>query len=164
MPTYTIKQVKPTGKADTGYGVPYFVQFEEDERAVYAQKKSEPQVGDQWDGDIVADKYNGLRFKKAPFVPGQASAQASTPAQASTYTKPAYKDNSDGQRQGMCINNAANFVNALATPDMSDAAWANMVHAYASALYALGDLTTEDKVVDVTGDEDVKTVLDAFAN
>lgn len=56
-------------------------------------------------------------------------------------SKPAYKDNSDGQRQGMCFNNAANYVNIMHKEGLLDAeAWASRVHTYANALYKLGDL------------------------
>lgn len=153
MSTYIIKQVKPTGKADTGYGVPYYVQFEEDDRIVYAQKKSEPQAGDKWDGEIVSDKYNDWKFKKAPFVPGQTVQNTAGNATTKSYAKPAYKDNSDGMRQGMCINNAANYVNQLG--EFSDSEWATKVHAFATALYLLGDLKAQptpvaDTVAEVT--------------
>ena len=54
--------------------------------------------------------------------------------------KPAYKDNSDGQRQGMCFNNATSYVNSTVDSNLSPAAWARQVYDYANALYALGDL------------------------
>lgn len=57
--------------------------------------------------------------------------------------KLAYKDNSDGQRQGMCINNAANYVNAN-EKDLTPVAWAEQVWRYANALYNFGDLKKED--------------------
>ena len=73
-----------------------------------------------------------------------------------------YKDNSEGMRQGMCINNAANLVNALVALDptsMTTEQWAKDVHAYASALYRLGDLVqnetvpAKDVVVDPTDEQ-----------
>lgn len=51
-----------------------------------------------------------------------------------------YKDNSDGQRQGMCINNAAEYVKSVATTKLTPNDWALRVHEYADALYSLGDL------------------------
>lgn len=52
-----------------------------------------------------------------------------------------WKDTSDGQRQGMCINNAAAFICAQNTENAMGAVdWAKLVHEYAAALYALGDL------------------------
>lgn len=64
-------------------------------------------------------------------------------------------DRADGMRQGMCINNAANYVNALGISDISDKEWAKMVYDYAKALYVLGDLNVEpkDTVVDLSGEE-----------
>lgn len=55
----------------------------------------------------------------------------------------AYKPNNDGQRQSMCINNAAAYVNITTDPANASASpktWANTVHEYATALYQLGDL------------------------
>lgn len=165
---YTVKNVKPTGKADTGYGTPYYVQFEEDDRIVYAQKKSEPQAGDQWDGEIVKDKYNDWKFKKAPFVPNGA-AQSTTPTQSGhSFTKPSYKDNSDGQKQGMAINNAAAYVLSTSQELLSPEEWAKQVTAYAKALYQSSDLSTKESTVDevVTVTEDpinLDTVADFFS-
>jgi hypothetical protein len=58
------------------------------------------------------------------------------------------KDNSDGQRQGMCINNAANYVNSQGK-DYSPADWAERVWGYANAIYSLGDLKKEDSTTTV---------------
>lgn len=80
------------------------------------------------------------------------------------------KDNSDGQRQGMCINNAANFVNASEDrKDLTPVMWAERVWRYANALYALGDLTKDqgeklDEVVDVDDSKplDLSDIEDIF--
>jgi len=57
------------------------------------------------------------------------------------------KDNSDGMRQGMCINNAANYVNSLEFPQaLTDREWASLVHSYATALYILGDLKEAEEI------------------
>lgn len=161
MPIYTVKDVKPTGKDDPNFGVEYFVQFNEDPRTVTVNRKNPVNVGDSWDGTITESKW-GTKFKKAPFVPGNPSPvpAASAASAGSPPVKPVYKDNSDGQRQGMTINNAANYV-AANHKELSPAEWAKVTHSYASELYRLGDLSNEP--VDVTNDEDVRTVLDTFA-
>lgn len=57
-----------------------------------------------------------------------------------------YKDNSDGQRQGMCFNNAANYITASTPPERMLEAdmWAKHVYNYANALYKLGDLGSSE--------------------
>lgn len=78
------------------------------------------------------------------------------------------KDNSDGQRQGMCINNAANYINTNNTKELSAVEWAKIVHSYASELYNLGDINksqpnkvdvvadvNEDKPIDLSDIEDI---------
>lgn len=66
------------------------------------------------------------------------------PAVGGNSTGSGWKDNSDGQRQGMCFNNATLFVNMMlgksdvaATPEE----WADMVYGHAQELYKKGDLT-----------------------
>lgn len=56
--------------------------------------------------------------------------------------KSSHKDNSDGQRQGMCFNNAAAYLNANVLPNkmLSPNEWAKAVYSYALALYNKGDL------------------------
>lgn len=140
---YTVRQATATGKSDATYGDEYIVHFEGDAREVKLSRKQPVVAGQVENGTIVDGKY-GAYFKKDPFVPGQKATGA--PAPSSVPSKPAYKDNSDGQRQGMCLNNAANFVAAQHPSDpnripLNYTEWANEVHAYASALYALGDLT-----------------------
>lgn len=59
------------------------------------------------------------------------------------YQKHEYKDNSYGQRQGMCFNNAAHFIATTATGadrPITPEEWANVVYSFANALYAKGDL------------------------
>lgn len=127
----------PTGKEDPKFGKEYMVQFEEDNRTVKMSfKKDDPKPGDTEEGEIVDSKY-GSYFKRGSSKP------AYTPGD-----KPAYKDNSDGMRQGMCINNAAAYVNTLdfrtesGEPRiLTDQDWAEIVHSYANALYQKGDLS-----------------------
>lgn len=76
-----------------------------------------------------------LRFykKQAPDAQG-----ASQGGGSSAYSG----ERSDGMRQGMCINNAANFINAQNVANsMTPAEWAQMVYEFARALYSLGELT-----------------------
>jgi hypothetical protein len=81
-----------------------------------------------------------LRFyKQQPPEDGQAGGSSSS----STST---WKDNSDGQRQGMCINNAAAFITAQnAANPMTAVQWADLVHEFAAALYAKGNLVTQEQ-------------------
>lgn len=51
-----------------------------------------------------------------------------------------WKDTSDGQRQGMCFNNAAAYVAANSEKTLTPHQWADAVFKYASALYSKGDL------------------------
>lgn len=135
---YTVESFAPTGKVDPTYGTEYIVKFNEDPRQVKLSRKKEVVVGQQENGTISDSPY-GARFKKDPFVPGQSSPSPSqTPAQT-----PVFSGGSDGARQGMCINNAANYVNANPVAYTADV-WAENVHKFASALYALGDLTAEE--------------------
>jgi len=50
--------------------------------------------------------------------------------------------NPDGQRQGMCLNNATRYVTATAQKTLSPNEFADAVFAYAEALYRKGDLGT----------------------
>lgn len=73
-----------------------------------------------------------------------------------------YKDNSDGQRQGMCINNAATFITSQNTENtMTPAEWAEMVYEFASALYQKGELKAAETakpdvvITDINEDEPI---------
>jgi hypothetical protein len=61
-----------------------------------------------------------------------------------------YKDNSEGQKQGMCFNNATLFVNVMSerleTP-MTPEEWADAVYTHAQALYLKGELKKVTEVV-----------------
>lgn len=79
-----------------------------------------------------------------------------------------YHDNSDGQRQGMCFNNAAAYLNYVADPGkaLTPNKWAAAVWTYAQALYQRGDLnkTHEDNLdtpVDSSDHEAIKRGLQA---
>lgn len=128
---YTITDVMPTGESHEMYGTEFHVKFAESEQPFKLWYKAAPAVGFVQEGTI-----DGSRFKKAK---KDYTRPAEKPMVAKSIGKPAYKDNSDGQRQGMCINNAANYVAATElTLDSNE--WAAMTHTYARALYTLGDL------------------------
>lgn len=131
--TFKIKAVKTTPKDwESKYGPmkTWLIQVEGNGEPVQLNKKAEsptPQVGDELYGNIEQTEY-GQKFKSEskPFAGGG--------------QKREYHDNSDGQRQGMCINNAANFVNSMVSADIQAHEWAEMVHSFATELYKLGDL------------------------
>lgn len=132
MSTFTVKSVMPTGKNHATYGTEFYVQFNETEAAFPLWFKSQPDIGTAIEGDIVAGKFKKVKKEYTP----QAEAPAGAPA-----AKPAWKDNSDGMRQGMCFNNAANYVATLEfTKALTNQEWAELTFSYAQSLYRLGDL------------------------
>lgn len=134
--TYTIQSVMKTGKSSPQFGAEYYVKFNEMDDTVALWFKNEPAVNTPVDLENVNGKWKKVKKEWNP----QTKSQSSGPAE--TKTAPyARKDNSDGMRQGMSINNAANYVNSLSfEKTLTDQEWALTVYAYASALYALGDL------------------------
>lgn len=122
--TYTVQNVMPTGKSSPTYGKQYYVKFVESEQTFPLWFKTEPKEGAKIDGEI-----NGSKFTKA-------KKQEISPATSA----PRGRYDSDGQRQGMCINNAANYVNSMATELATPEKWAKTVWLYANELYKLGDL------------------------
>ena len=71
------------------------------------------------------------------------------------------KDNSDGMKQGMCFNNAAQYVASISPEPLSPNDWAKAVYAYAQSLYSMSDLnqpTTEEKDIS----QAPQTVKDIF--
>ncbi len=139
MEKYTVEAAIPTGKSDPKFGTEFHVKFAENEGTFKLWYKNPPTPGMVQEGEI-----DGWKFKKAkkewnPTTPTQDSPRAETPS--APYAKKVWKDNSDGMRQGMCINNAA--ASLLAFPEEDDKTWADRVHARANALYALGDLGQE---------------------
>lgn len=134
MSTFTVKSTMPTGKANEKFGQEFYVQFNETEQAFPLWFKSAPEVGKEIDGEIKDGKFKKIRKEWNPQDP-------TTPSATTSGTKPVYKDNSDGMRQGMCFNNAANFVNTLVfEKTLTDREWADLTFAYAQALYLKGDL------------------------
>lgn len=83
------------------------------------------------------------QFEADGFKPDASAFQA--PGQTSFgASKPAYKDNSDGMRQGMCMNNAAAYVTASTKKELTGDEWATKVYDYANALYNKGDLRHDE--------------------
>ena len=167
---YTIQTVIPTGKSDPMYGTEFHVKFAENEGTFKLWYKTPPTEGQVQEGDI-----DGWKFKKAKKEwdgnsGGSASSASAPPSTTSksAYQPRVYKDNSDGMRQGMCFNNAANYVEAISPEPLAPADWARAVKAYAQALYLLGDLAAEEvvppteQVTEVTVAEAPKTVQEIF--
>ena len=140
MSTFTIKSVMPTGKTSQTYGTEFYVQFSEHEQPFPLWFKKEPEIGTTLEGEVVNGKFK--KTKKEWKQNTDSNTTVSSPNGGTTASRPAYKDNSDGMRQGMCINNAANYVNGLEFDKaLTDVEWATTVFSYANALYRLGDLT-----------------------
>jgi hypothetical protein len=138
---YTVRQATPTGKTDATYGAEFIVHFNEDDREVTMSRKQPVQLGQEENGTIVNGKY-GAYFKKDPYQP---TPQGGTVNPTEKKWTPIKRANSDGQRQGMCVNNAANYVNGLKFEQaLTNREWAQLVHDYASTLYNLGDLKTNE--------------------
>lgn len=96
----------------------------------------------------VTSKNSGKEYHvfKKDKIPDEEYSASKAPGRA---FKKAQDDRGDGMRQGMCINNAANYVNSQ-NLTLGEGEWATMVYGYANALYALGDLkVSEDTAQDV---------------
>lgn len=162
MEKYTIQTAIPTGKSSPMYGTEFHVKFAENEGTFKLWYKTPPTEGQVQEGTI-----DGWKFKKAKKEwngnegGGSATPDAEPVQSKPAYQKPAYKDNSDGMRQGMCFNNAANYVNAL-TLELTEEDWAKTVYGYANALYLLGDLGKEKPVQEVPLTEAPKSVQEVF--
>lgn len=146
MSTFTIKATMPTGKKSDTYGKEYFVQFNEMEDAPALWFAKEPTVGQEVDLE-KNDKGQWKKVKKE-WKPGPKSANggSATPAVG----RAAYKDNSDGMRQGMCFNNASLYLNTLYeagiyTKPLTTSEWAEAVYNFAQALYLTGDLKQQEE-------------------
>lgn len=149
MGTYTVKQATATGKVTAKFGTEYIVHFNEDEREVKMSRQKPVEVGQEEHGTIVDSRY-GAYFKKDPYNPDLAK----TADPVKKQWAPMRKDNSDGMRQGMCMNNAANYVNSLDTGPLTPKDWAKAVYSFATELYELGDLGYKD------APEDIKSQLE----
>jgi len=133
--TFEIQNIMPTGKKDKFGNAEYFVKFVESEDTFKLYFKEPRKTGDKLEGHI-----EGYKFIKKPFV----SSKTTSGAKPKRTYGAVEKDKQDGQRQGMCFNNAANYVNNHAGDKaVAEDVWAKKVWGYAKALYDLGDLTKE---------------------
>ncbi len=139
--TYTIQSVMATGKSDPTYGTEYYVKFAESEQTFQMWYKTAPTEGQKQDGHIEGNKFKKAKKEWNPGGPSSGITRSSDQPK-----RPAYKDNSDGQRQGMAINNAAAYVMATAEKPLNPSEWAQAVKAYAKALYDASDLTEQVEV------------------
>lgn len=134
--TYKVESVMKTGKNSPQFGSEYYVKFYESEQTFPLWFKSDPQVDSTLNGTIEGSKF---KKEKKEWNPNPSTAETPVASPAPQSSRP-YKDNSDGMRQGMCINNAANYINTVATDTVDAKTWAKTVHQYATELYKLGDL------------------------
>jgi hypothetical protein len=128
--TYTISTILPAGETHEMYGTKYVVKFAEDAQTYELWFKKQPDVGSTLEGTI-----EGGKFKKEKKAWDGGAKQP--------YKKPfgaVQADKNDGQRQGMCINNAAQFVLAKSEKTLTPSEWADAVFKYATALYSKGDM------------------------
>lgn len=154
MTTYKVLDVKPTGKDDPKFGTEFWVKLDNEDVAKLWFKNA-PAVGTELDLEKTDKGYKKVKKEWKPSSEKSSSESSSSSSSSrSSATKPVYKDNSDGQRQGMCINNAANYVNGLDIRDdngnsiiLKDQEWADTVYGYANALYNKGDLRVEEPVI-----------------
>lgn len=135
--TYTVQNVMASGKKSPTYGDEYYVKFVESEQTFPLWFKKTPEAGAKIEGEI-----NGSKFKKHKAAPTDETPKNSQSNRG--------RYDSDGQRQGMCINNAANYVaeksSSIEQPDI----WAKTVWQYANALYLLGDLGKQPEAATVS--------------
>lgn len=151
----TVKSSMPTGKEDPKFGAEYYVNFNEIPDAVPFWFKKQPETDQPMEIEQVNGKWKKVK-KEWPTSAPTANTPGNQPAQSTV--KPPYKDNTDGIKQGMWINNAAAFVNnqvhdKVPTPEE----WATKVHEYASAGYSKGDLNAPkpSTVAEMFGSEPV---------
>lgn len=145
---YKIEQFEPTGEKHDMFGTEYHIKFDGQMRSFKLWFKEAPTVGKEVDGNIEGDRFK--KIKKEYNGGATSTVTGYTPR----------VDNSDGQRQGMCLNNASNYVTktqAEATPDE----WAKQVYNYANALYALGNLDGLGEL-DNSPKTDLKNVAEIF--
>ena len=155
MTAYKVAAVKPSGKDDPKFGTEFYVKLDNDDVARLWFKNA-PEVGQELD---LEKGPKGYKKVKKEWNPSNTSSQSSEKSSAS-YGKPSrapFKDNSQGMRIGMTVNNAANYVNSLDIRDNDGNAkiltpdeWATTVASYAIELYHATDdanFTEEKKPV-----------------
>ena len=127
---YIIEYVKPNidketnqQRADNYGNFKWYVKFQGEADTVPASFRTEPKKGEEKYGSIEEGQY-GKYFKgaKNPNAIGFSSGKV---------------DNSDGQKQGMCIKAAAEYVTQHSKDKLSPIMFAAAVEAYATALYNL---------------------------
>ena len=152
--TYTINTLIPTQETHDTYGTKYVVKLAELPETFEMWFKKEPAQGDKIDGSVE----NG-RFKKEK----KAWNPAASGGSATAYKPKAFNqaDKSDGMRQGMCMNNAAQYVQVNATKPLTPSEWADAVYKYATALYSKGDLKAVTEPQNVS-EEEKQNALDIF--
>ncbi len=159
---YIVSTALATGKSDPKFGTEYHVKLENEPATFTMWFKNEPTPGQELNGEISQSQY-GPKFTKEkkewnPTAQPSGATQGVSSAKSAPKAAPYKKvDNSDGMRQGMCINNAAAFVLQNGEPAVEPQQWAKAVYDYACALYTLGDL----KVVPPTQEE--MSVREIFA-
>lgn len=144
---YTLIDFKNAGQDQRGNNKIYakFKEYENGNTQVYWGAKNLPSIGNTYEGDITVTQY-GPRFTRS-FNPQNKPTMNGQPS-------PDVK-REDGMRQGMAINNAANFVkDVLQDKTLTPNGWAELVGRYATALYKL-DITRDpiDTVHEPTDEE-----------
>lgn len=130
--TYTVQSAMKTGNKSDKYGEEYYVKFVESEQTFTLWFKKDPS-GEKLEGSIEGSKF--VKAKKE-YTPG-APQTGGQPPRKSGY-------DGDGQKQGMAINNAAEYVNDHAPELVDPETWAITVIKYAKALYKRSDLNAEE--------------------
>lgn len=159
---YEVQFANPLEGTDSHHNVTYSVKFTTEADSVLwkVQPTTVVQPGTKVFGRIeTLTSQRGKPYRK--FTREQQDQQPGT-----GYSKPAGSfqkgGNSDGMRQGMCINNASAYVNATTGEEkfVNPTEWAKAVFAYANALYALGDLGQKQEDT-VATTEEVDSATDA---
>lgn len=113
-------------------------------------------VGDSIEGDIIPTDKSEDKWKAAPFKgkPGGKPIRRSFGA--------IQADKNQGQRIGMVVNNAANYVQTLTLMEkkvLKPSEWAETVAKYAKALLPLSDLKDTSDGAESEVGEQIKTVF-----
>jgi hypothetical protein len=156
---YTLQDYNEKGQDARGNHKLYanFKEYENGTVSVYWAVKSLPRLGETFDGEITVGEY-GPRFSRT-FDQNQQSYQRTSANGAPAGRPTSRPDNSDGQRQGMAINNAAQYVKEWAIKEgkkLSPAEYAQAVKAYAVAIYTNSDLSSvkvEDPLTEQIGSD-----------
>lgn len=135
---YTIEQVNPMMDKETNqqrtdkYGnLRYYVKFQGEADSIPLSAKVPPQVGGTKYGSIETGEY-GKYFKSAQNPNGGFGGGR--------------KFDGDGQKQGMSIKAAAEYVTKFADKKLAPDELANAIEAYATAIYRI-ELKKEEKKV-----------------